>query len=86
MEELKEQIKDYERKNNEYKQKISDIFELKDKNGMEKTNFGNEKDNPFEIKFENLSQSSSIDENEKEENNSIFELNDYLMIGPKKIE
>ena len=36
MEELKEQIKDYERKNNEYKQKISDIFELKDKNGMEK--------------------------------------------------
>ena len=46
----------------------------------------NEKDNPFEIKFENLSKSSSIDENEKEENNSIFELTNYLMIGHKKIE
>ncbi len=46
----------------------------------------NEKDNPFEIKFENLSKSSSIDENEKEENNSIFDLTNYLMIGHKKIE
>ena len=55
-------------------------------NCLENTNCGNGKDNPFEIKFENLSQNSSIDENEKEENNSIFELNNFLMIEPKKIE
>ena len=68
------------------KKRKNDIDFYQFNNCLEKTNFGNEKDNPFEIKFENLSQSSSIDENEKEENNSIFELNDYLMIGPNKIE
>ena len=36
LEELNKQIQDYERKNVEYKQKISDIFELKEKEEMEK--------------------------------------------------
>ena len=35
LEEIKEQIKDYERKNNEYKQKISNMFELKEKQEIE---------------------------------------------------
>ena len=35
IEELKEQIKDYERKNNEYKQKISSLFDLKEKQEIE---------------------------------------------------
>ena len=35
MDELKEQIKDYERKNKEYKQKISEIFDLKEKQDNE---------------------------------------------------
>jgi trichohyalin len=36
MEELKGQIKEYERKNIEYQQKINDLFALKDKNEMNK--------------------------------------------------
>ena len=36
LEELNKQIQDYERKNVEYKQKISDIFELKEREEMEK--------------------------------------------------
>ena len=35
LEELKEQIKDYERKNVEYKQKISNLFDLKEKQEIE---------------------------------------------------
>ena len=35
MEELNRQIQDYEKKNNEYKQKITNIFELKDKQEIE---------------------------------------------------
>ena len=35
MEKLKEQIKDFERKNNEYKQKISNLFDLKEKQEIE---------------------------------------------------
>ena len=36
LEELNKQIQDYERKNNEYKQKISNIFELNDKEEIKK--------------------------------------------------
>ena len=36
MNELKEQIKEYEKKNNEYRQQITNIFDLKDKEEMKK--------------------------------------------------
>ena len=62
MEELNKQIKDYEKKNDEYKQKITNIFDLKEKEEMEK------KINEWNDKIKKEKQENSM----KKENSSTL--------------
>jgi hypothetical protein len=62
MDELKEQIKDYEKKNKEFKQKISDIFDLKVKPDTEVRKINEKK---FDPKYPDLGLRKLIDLEEK---------------------
>ena len=62
MDELKEQIKDYEKKNKEFKQKISDIFDLKVKPDTEERKIREKK---FDPKYPDLGLKKLIDLEEK---------------------
>ena len=64
MEELKEQIKDFERKNNKYKQKISNLFDLKEKQGIEDNKI---RDKKFDINNPDLGTRKLIDLEQKVE-------------------
>ena len=64
LEELKEQIKDYEKKNNEYKQKISNIFDLKEKQEIEEKKI---KEKKFDVNNPDLGERKLIDLEEKVE-------------------
>ena len=64
LEEIKEQIKDYERKNNEYKQKISNMFELKEKQEIEEKKV---KEKKFDANNPDIGDRKLIDLEEKVE-------------------
>ena len=64
MEDLKEQIRDFERKNNQYKQKISNLFDLKEKQGLEDNKI---RDKKFDINNPDLGTRKLIDLEQKVE-------------------